>query len=306
LCGRDWEIGFMSKVYVVEWKNISRDIESILDLLKVVTFESPDNGKRSESNNKILRYCKEIFRNVEQFKLTFEKKLPQHVTNLLVKFFEPDGVMEHFAAIDQPNNGRTPAEILRTVLIELSLLNQTVSYFINDPQTYLLKSVEIAFAHLQRILMADEDYASRWKKKSNGEVDFEKLGGLHFLSHKIWAFKANSEKERTDLVIQEAMNETDPLYESAEGMVLTEWKVADEKNYEKQIEAAKNQAICYKFGSLYPLELSGYCFIVIVSEKHLGLPLNRCEEIGGVKFRVINLAYNRDNPSKESAKKKSG
>ena len=44
---------------------------------------------------------------------------------------------------------------------------------------FIRKTVEIAFQHLQRLLIVDDNIKKLWKNKK--EPDLEKLGGTHLL-----------------------------------------------------------------------------------------------------------------------------
>lgn len=94
-------------------------------------------------------------------------------------------------------------------------------YLLNGKRTQqvrLCKAVEVAFAHLQRQIAVDvcigeeNKYlclkdrcvctGNKWRKAfEKGEYACEKLGVVHLLSHKIWAFKALSVRAETDLVL---------------------------------------------------------------------------------------------------------
>lgn len=128
------------------------------------------------------------------------------------------------------------------------------------------------------------------------------LGGEHFLLHKIWSFKINSTGERTDLVLETKISEKDDLLESVNGLVLTEWKVADQNDVEAKINEAITQANKYALGSLYSTDLRKYRYIVIVSKKNLGIGNYEREENGNV-YKIINIAYNPDSPSIGAKKK---
>lgn len=72
---------------------------------------------------------------------------------------------------------------------------------------------------------------------------------------------------RTDLVFQEPVN-TDKAARASEGLVLREWKVAkNDAEISKAFEEARAQADIYAGGVLSGLELAGYRYLVIVTEK---------------------------------------
>jgi hypothetical protein len=81
-----------------------------------------------------------------------------------------------------------------------------------------------------------------------------RLGATHFLWHRIFAFKASASGGCTDLVFDEPITiETAPR--GGEGLVLTEWKVADDEDEAaKQISVAREQAKLYTGGVLGGIE----------------------------------------------------
>nr|MDQ2995414.1 hypothetical protein [Pseudomonadota bacterium] len=147
-------------------------------------------------------------------------------------------------------------------------------------------------------LVADPSVRKIWDDPNLKEPAFEKLGGAHLLLHKIWGFKINAVGERTDLVFADKLSTESDLYNSVDGLVLTEWKVIRSlAQTEKIIKEAKNQAEKYTKGSLAAIELSNYRYLVIVSEKRLPEDGEKIIE-GDVTYKIINIAYNPDPPSK--------
>ncbi|XXX82634.1 hypothetical protein WMF30_28165 [Sorangium sp. So ce134] len=145
--------------------------------------------------------------------------------------------------------------------------------------------------------MADDDVGSKWRQAfAKGEVACEKLGAAHLLSHGIWAFKANSEGERTDLILQEPIRDIDKVERVAEGLVLTEWKlIRRESDVSRQAAQARKQAEKYGSGSLAGFELSSRRYIVLVSEKiDIRLPDMDC---GHVKYHHVGICVKPRPPS---------
>lgn len=140
--------------------------------------------------------------------------------------------------------------------------------------------------------------------KSKRELVFEKLGGTHLLLHRIWAFKIDAAGERTDLVLAERIAQDNILYQSVDGLVLTEWKrVENQSDLESRIQAAKTQAKKYSQSSLVNIELSNHRYLVMVSEDYLDIPNDEMVD-GNITYRVINIAYKPSTPSKFTNKLK--
>ena len=84
---------------------------------------------------------------------------------------------------------------------------------------------ERAFEHLNRSIVVDSGLRQRWQAAHDrNEPACEALGGVHLLSHGIWAFKAKGPKAETDLVYQEPPTDIGRIKRSSDGLVLTEWK----------------------------------------------------------------------------------
>jgi hypothetical protein len=122
---------------------------------------------------------------------------------------------------------------------------------------------------------------------------------VHLLLHGIWAFKAHTTGERTDLVFQEPICDTIAIERSADALVLTEWKVCTNQSLVvSKLAEARSQAERYRVGALGGLELTRYRYLVLVSQTHLGLPSDG--EADGVVFRNINIAVQPNRPSQDS------
>ena len=129
---------------------------------------------------------------------------------------------------------------------------------------------ELAFVHLQRVIVADEDFRKKWQAAfAKHETHCERLGGVHLLWHGIWAFKADAAGGKTDLVYQEPAN-TGGIQVSL-GMVLTEWK-RDKGDATAAYKQAKEQAAIYSGGILAGVELASHRNLVVVSKKQINRP----------------------------------
>lgn len=133
------------------------------------------------------------------------------------------------------------------------------------------------------------------KAHDKGETACERLGAIHLLWHGIFAFKVNAERARTDLVFNEPP-ESSILTGGIEGLVLTEWKVADDgATATRKIPEARTQADLYSQGAIAGVELRGYRYLIVVSLKQLRMPPD--ETAGGVVYRHVNIAVQPDVPA---------
>jgi hypothetical protein len=187
---------------------------------------------------------------------------------------------------------------IRTALVGLAALEAEVSYLLSDHQAGIRSRVERAFQHLQRLIVVDHDVRDRWGKAFQaGEVECEKLGAVHLLSHGIWAFKVNAAGGRTDLVYQEPLQDTRAVASAAEGLVLTEWKKCGSGDKpERQFAAARTQAKDYAAGVLGGVELTRVRYAILVSEESITIPDDVTE--GRLSYRHLNVAVAPGTPSK--------
>ena len=130
------------------------------------------------------------------------------------------------------------------------------------------------------------------------------LGSIHLLSHGIFAFKVDALGARTDLVFNEPPDDS-LLARGVEGLVLTEWKVAnDAPSATKGFREARAQADLYKQGALAGIELTGYRYLIVVSLRELpdnSIPPDDTTNTG-VVYRHINIVVQPAVPSKAAKK----
>lgn len=276
----------------VEWGAISARIKSLMNsgVFFYQSLQSNSSDPYGASKKFITPSAKDIFNLIGIFKNNFESTLPAKARTRICDF-----IQENTNLFNKPAQQDDP----KVLLVALSSIESEISYYLNDTQTRIRKTVEVAFAHLQRQLIADKSVKEVWSV-GKIETDYEKLGGAHLLLHKIWAFKVDAVGEKTDLVLSEPFRTDDVLYQSADGLVLTEWKVVRKNDKpENKISEAKAQAQRYSGGSLAALELSSYRYLIMVSQDFIVLPQKEIIE-GNIVYRVINIAYAPSTPSKSA------
>jgi hypothetical protein len=187
---------------------------------------------------------------------------------------------------------------IRSALVTLASLEAEVTYLLSDHQSNIQSRTERAFEHLQRSIVVDGQLGDRWRRAwEAGEVECEKLGAVHLLSHGIWAFKVDSKGARTDLVYQEPMHDLQTASRSAEGLVLTEWKkLAIGANAERLFASARAQTRSYASGALAGTELTRVRYAVLVSSDSNSVPDDITE--GDFTYRHINIAVSPRTPSR--------
>lgn len=192
-------------------------------------------------------------------------------------------------------------------ILPLFSLKAKINYLLEDSEFRITHLTELAFEHLRRSIRVDEGIREKWKSvwDKGGEVDFEKLGALHLLSHGIWAFKINGERERTDLVCQEPLDHyIDAINRAAQGLVITEWKIASSENdIKNKAQEAKKQISLYSRGVLSGLELRKTRYVVLVSKKEPNT-FPKDEIVDGICYRYIVIATDPDTPSVQAQTKR--
>jgi len=145
---------------------------------------------------------------------------------------------------------------------------------LRSEQSDLAEAAEIAFAHLKRSIVVDTNVRTAWQQAlEDGEVECERRGALHLLSHRLWAFKAHAAGGYTDLVIGEPISSVDETeIRAARGLVLTEWKVASATDLEGKLKQLNVQLDLYQEQTLAAVELRRVQYGIIVSKDRLRMP----------------------------------
>jgi hypothetical protein len=180
----------------------------------------------------------------------------------------------------------------------LSIIRTEVDPFMQDTETPRIHIAERAFLHLQRLIVADANVRMKWQRAfADGEVECEKLGGVHLLHHGIYAVKSNAVGERTDLVLGTRFALTPKIQRAVDAMALTEWKlVRDPHRRDDAIAQAREQAIRYADGSLAGFEISSVRFLMTVSQDWLDEKQD--EMIGRHTYRHVNIVVDPSAPSR--------
>ncbi|MCA3503481.1 MAG: hypothetical protein IOD05_09585 [Rhodobacter sp.] len=221
--------------------------------------------------------------------------------------FEGKSVFENFRVSHGSlfEEARTSKEIASAIIPLLVVLRSELEFALSDYQERIRSITERAFLHLRRVLVANPREREVWLAAFNeDETRCEKLGATHLLSHGIFAFKAHADGARTDLVLGESIK-IGEVAPAVEGLVLTEWNRATSgRDIEEKFREARRQADRYAQGALAGIELAGYRYLVVVSEK--SPPSTVVPEdlkVGRVTYRHINIPIDTDSPSKEARRR---
>lgn len=234
---------------------------------------------------------------LEQFRQEFAGSLPKDATERIDRFLVSD-------LCKAAKEASTDHRGARGALVGLAAIGAEVTFILHGRNEQIRARSERALLLLQRTLAVDAGVRDKWQAAfAKGEVECERLGSLALLSQGIYAFKVDATGARTDLVFSEPPDES-LLFRSVEGLVLTEWKVADAKSASARFCEARKQADLYKQGPLAGVELTGYRYLIVVSLKALPRTSIPDDELSpdGITYRHVNIVTEPDVPSKASKK----
>ncbi len=279
-----------------EWIALSARIRGVTDATQL--YYHARSGRTSDEYSTIkqslLPRTRSIYLAIEVFANTLDDRLPIAAVECIKQFLSTR--RDVFTNSDVLTDGAILFQITA-----LAAFRSEFEYHISDLAAFARRQSERAFVHLQRSIVVDEDEQRKWREAfQKGETACEKLGAVRLLSHGIWAFKVDAVGERTDLVFQEPLgNKIDEMDRSADALVLTEWKICkNNSDLVGKLTEAKSQARRYRAGALAGVELTSYRYLVIVSSKHLTLPVDEQED--GVTYRLVNIAVSPNTPSVDS------
>lgn len=285
--------------WLEQWKAISARIAGIEKAgnLMALTLSNTSADNYSAAKKGILPALEKID---EELRLFFErhKEIPNEI---------PDEAKNSIDLFIKSNwktyNGKPDSITIVQSIVPLIAFHSEFEYLIKNSEVEGVVKTERAFEHLQRLIAVDSKVKEIWNTAfNNGETKCESLGSVHLLSHGVWAFKINAEKARTDLVYNDSIDEKESsIRRSSPTLVLTEWKIADQNNYPKKIEEAKNQIKDYKSGVLNDIELKQTRYIILVSKQQIKLSSLEDKE-DDITYRYINIAVEPLTPSENAIK----
>jgi len=280
--------------YTDQWKALSSRIHGLVQAgLLHAQFMQVRSGDSYGAAKRLREHSESVLNEILVFREGFKDSLPIAACSAIDQFTTSTGSL----ITDVSGSHESLQERVWAVLITLSAFEAEVSFLLSDTQESIRSCSERAFTHLQRSIVADEDFKQKWQKTyEKGEVACEKLGAVHLLLHGIWAFKVDAKGARTDLVMQEP-TDLHGIQRYATGLVLTEWKIATtDKEVIQRFQEARRQANRYAQGVLSEIELASYRYVVVVSKRQVDVPDDIRE--GSVIYRHVNIAVDPQVPSR--------
>jgi hypothetical protein len=273
--------------WLERWRAISARIEGVVAAAGYLVGALRVNSSDTYTITPILvDELRAIAAELKQFLAEFEQELPA-VAAAAIKEYEqryPLGTPGHASADLQ-------------IFAQIAMLRTRVEYLMVDTELEARNLTEFALDHLKRLIAVDELTRQKWIEAFPDEVACERLGAVHLLGHRIWAFKARGRDSETDLVYDEPLlARAGSLRRTSAAIVLTEWKVVREVSKIESIAVTtRTQAQSYAAGVLGGLELKHTRYIVLVGEKDQEPPGDIKD--GTVTYRHIWLSVDPDTPS---------
>jgi hypothetical protein len=287
-------------MWLERWRALAARIDGLLsaatflvDALKVHTSDVHQTYRKS-----LLPEFKEISDEISELRKTYEAELPVKAVDALKRYESHDW----YGKVKNPGGSDTGHAI--QVLAPLGAFRSEFEYLISDTEIEARNTTELAFEHLRRQIVVDDEIRTKWKNAfSKHETVCERLGAVHLLGHGIWGFKAES-KGATDLVFGNPIGRHMPRSRRiARALVLTEWKLVKKPNDSDEIaKQARSQVRNYAAGVLGDLELKRTRYVVLVTKKDL-LPPKDVDD-GVITYRHIVIPTDPEFPSVDARRRK--
>lgn len=264
--------------WVSRWKNISGRILQLQEVSKAY-FDSINSfgvDHYGIGGTSIIPAAKDLSLEIIELKRSFAR-LPPKVVTLIAKL-EKNFSGHKFTGI--PGVGGA--------MVILGVFNSEMNFYLKDHEIVMKERVKLAFAHLQRSLIADPEIQRKWMLAyQENDVLVEKLGGAQLLSHGIWAFKPQEDGERMDLVTHQSIK-VEEVEAAGATLAMTEWARVNAEILPERVKHAHAKAKSYPARDFVGSELRTERYLVMVSDRPLAMPRNATD--GEVEYIYINLA----------------
>jgi len=281
-------------IWIEQWRALAARIDG---LVRVGEFLS--GAFSVHSTDEFGIFDKYVFRQLEEVNAEIRKLGRDHQADIPTSAYD---ALQRYANNNlKPFAGASKGIINIQLLAPLVAFRSEFEYLIRDVELEQRNLVELAFEHLSRQIVVDEDVQKKWQEAFNThETRCEKLGAVHLLGHGIWAFKVVAIGGATDLVFGNPVQDSSTaIRRAARTLVLTEWKLVKKENeLKKKAEEALKQAEAYAEGVLGDIELKRTRYIVLVTKNQV----SAIDDItqSGITYRHVTISVYPKVPS-ESA-----
>ncbi|MGA6828580.1 hypothetical protein ACO9S2_13325 [Nitrospira sp. NS4] len=283
--------------WLEQWRDLAGRIDGLIRSgeFLVSAFRVNSADAFSVVRKSLLPELKAIIAEIDHLGKTYASELPQQALVALQQYVA-QGWGKSF------NDGAVDIQ----TLAPLASFRSQFDYLIRDTESDGRSLTELAFEHLRRQLVVDEDIRKKWQLAfKRHETACERLGAVHLLSHGIWAFKIVAPGGATDLVFGDPVKQhAEVMTRTARALVLTEWKLIKRPDeIATKAQEARDQAAIYSGGMLGDAELKRTRYIVLVSEADLVPPED--VSVGTVTHRHILLPTSPKSPSRTARSQRS-
>lgn len=275
--------------WLEQWRDLAARIDGLIRAgeFLVSAFKVNSADAFSVVRKSFLPELVAIIAEIEHLGKTYASELPQQASAALQKYVT-QGWDKSF------NDGAVDIQ----TLAPLASFRSQFEYLIRDAEAEGRSLTELAFEHLRRQLVVDEDIRKKWQDAfKRHETACERLGAIHLLSHGIWAFKVVAPGGATDLVFGDPVEQhAGIMRRTARTLVLTEWKLIKRPDeITTKAQEARDQAAIYSGGVLGDAELKRTRYIVLVCQSDLTPPDD--VSVGAVTYRHVLLPTSPEAPS---------
>jgi len=275
--------------WLEQWRALAARIDGLIRagefLVSAFRVNSADNF--SVLRKSFLPELAAITAEIEHLGNTYASELPQQASEALQRYIA-QGWGRSF------NNGAVDIQ----TFAPLASFRSQFEYLVRDSEAEGRSLAELAFEHLRRQLVVDEDIRRKWQNAfRRHETACERLGAVHLLSHGIWAFKVIAPGGATDLVFGDPVEQhAQVMRRTARALVLTEWKLVKRpEEITTKAQEARDQAAIYSGGVLGDAELKRTRYVVLVCQLDLTPPDDAMVE--AVTYRHVVLPTSPNAPS---------
>ena len=272
------------------WRALAARIDGLLGAAEFLTrtFSVSNSDDSTVINYSLKPALVAVIEDLKNFQSIYSHELPPSAINAIQEFLK--------LRVHEAITGR-PIDIQK--FAHLASFRSELEHLLRDEEVERRNITELAFEHLRRQLLVDQDIRKKWRDAfDKHEPACEKLGAIHLLSHGIWAFKYQALGGATDLIFPLPIEKFDkPIRRTARALVLTEWKrFKDADDLNAKAQEARVQTEIYKGGILGDVELRQTRYIVLVGELDLEALPDRI--VNGITYRHIILPVEAELPSK--------
>jgi hypothetical protein len=275
--------------WLEQWRALAARIDGLIRAGEFLVSAFRVNGADNFDvvRKSFLPELASITAEIEDLGKTYTSELPHKASEALQKYIAQGW-----------RGGLNTGPVDIQALAPLASFRSQFEYLIRDSEAEGRNLAELAFEHLRRQLVVDEDIRTKWLNAfDRHETACERLGAVHLLSHGIWAFKVVAPGAATDLVFGDPVEQhAQVLRRTARALVLTEWKLVKRPDkITAKAQEGRDQAAIYCGGVLGDAELKRTRYVVLVCQSDLRPPDDLT--VGTITYRHVVLPVSPKTPS---------